>query len=143
MDRDGFSGKVIPGRSHLQHSGQLHDPRRHHSLPSEFEHGHPNFVPNRVEDDASAAAPYTSQGSISSGEGDDLPPPYPHSIASPSISVKKELEESQTYLIERPGQQTGDLEAPPRKKARKKAVVACNFCQSVLERFPASYLAFR
>jgi hypothetical protein len=128
-----ISWKVAPDRSHLRHSGQYDDynTQRHHSLPPEFVPGqHPDFIPTSAEDDVSAA--YTRLGS---GEEDDLPPPYTRSITNPSIFVKKEFEEDRVSLIEKPGQRTEsvdtvDLEANPRKRPRKKAVVACNFCQS-------------
>jgi hypothetical protein len=74
-------------------------------------------------------APYAGPGSI-------LSDPYSQDIASSSTSVKKESKESKASSLERPKQardfgDTDEDEEPPRKKARRKAVVACDFCKSV------------
>jgi hypothetical protein len=92
---------------------------------------HRNLFPsNRAEDEAFEAASYQGLGDIFSGDGDDLPPPYPQSVTSLLLPVKKEVEESSN---QQPIQDDDD--AIPKKKARKKAVVACNFCQSVFKKF--------
>lgn len=120
---------MAPDRSHLRQYDD-YNTQRHHSLPPEFVPGqHPSLLPTSAEDDVSAAALYTR---LVSEEEDGLPPPYTHGITNPSIFVKKELEEDRASLIEKPADSvdTGDLEANPRKRPRKKAVVACHFCQS-------------